>query len=77
MLNFKLIGSKITEIRKRNNMTQDDVAEKLFMSRQVISKWENGIALPSIETLLDLCEVLHTTFDEILCLNNKEEKTNE
>ena len=77
MLNFKLIGSKITEIRKRNNMTQDDVAEKLFMSRQVVSKWENGITLPSIETLLDLCEVLNTTFDEVLCLNNKEEKTND
>lgn len=77
MLDFKLIGSKITEIRKRNNMTQDDVAEKLFMSRQVISKWENGISLPSIEALLDLCEVLNTTFDEVLCLNNKEDNNND
>ena len=77
MLDVKAVGAKISQIRKRNKMTQDDVAQKLFMSRQVVSKWENGIALPSIETLIDLCELLNTTFDEILCLNNKERHNNE
>lgn len=76
MLDLNKIGRKIIELRKLNNMTQDDVAKKLFISRQLISKWENGSGLPTIEMLLDLCDILNTTFDEILCLE-KDEGRNE
>ena len=42
MIDFVKVGSKITKCREELNLTQKDVAEKLFVSRQLVSKWENG-----------------------------------
>ena len=75
MLDLNKIGQKIIELRKKNHLTQDDVASKLYVSRQLVSKWENGSSLPTIEMLLDLCDVLDTTFDVVLCLNKNEGRT--
>ena len=72
MLDINKISKKMICIRKENNMTQDDVAEKLFISRQLVSKWENGNALPSIDMLLNLCDLYHTTFNVILCLDDED-----
>ncbi|MBR0442128.1 MAG: helix-turn-helix transcriptional regulator [Firmicutes bacterium] len=47
-------------------MTQKDLAEKLSISFQAVSKWENGDALPDTGILLDLCDVLNTTADKLL-----------
>jgi transcriptional regulator with XRE-family HTH domain len=41
----------IIDIRKRNNLSQEGIAEKLFVTRQAVSRWENGETTPSIETL--------------------------
>lgn len=71
MIDFVNVGKKISNFRKLNNLTQDDLADKLFVTRQALSKWENGISLPSIEILLQLAEIFNTTFDEILCLNEE------
>lgn len=38
------LGKRITEIRKQNNMTQEDLAEKFHVTRQTISNWENGVS---------------------------------
>ena len=52
-------------------LTQDDLAEKLYVSRQLVSKWENGTGVPSIDVLLDLAKLFHITFEELLCLNDE------
>ncbi len=70
MLNLRKIGARIASYRKANGMTQDDLAEALFLSRQSVSKWEKGIAAPSIENLIMLTELFHTTFEDLLCLDH-------
>ena len=48
------IGEKIVNLRKENNLTQDELANKLNVSRQSISKWESGLSLPEISNLKSL-----------------------
>lgn len=74
MIDFVKVGLKITKYRKEKNFTQDDLADKLYVSRQLVSKWENGTGVPSIDTILDMCKLFQITFEELLCL---EEETSE
>lgn len=60
------IGQYIQHLRKTAGMTQKELAEKLNISFQAVSKWENGDTLPDTGILLDLCDVLHTTADKLL-----------
>ncbi|MBQ6545199.1 MAG: helix-turn-helix transcriptional regulator [Lachnospiraceae bacterium] len=60
------IGQYIQHLRKAAGMTQKDLAEKLNLSFQAISKWENGDTLPDTGILLDLCDILNTTADKLL-----------
>ncbi len=61
-----LIGHYIKYLRKTAGMTQKDLAEKLNVSFQAVSKWENGDTLPDTGILLDLCDTLNTTADKLL-----------
>lgn len=61
-----LIGQYIKYLRKAAGMTQKDLAEKLNVSFQAVSKWENGDTLPDTGILLDLCDTLNTTADKLL-----------
>lgn len=60
------LSEKITELRKANAMTQEDLAELCNVSRQSISKWEADIALPETEKLLTLGEIFHVSMDVLL-----------
>ena len=60
------IGGYIQHLRKAAGMTQRELAEKLGISFQAVSKWENGDALPDTGLLLELCDVLNTTADKLL-----------
>ena len=60
------IGHYIQQLRKSAGMTQKELAEKLNISFQAVSKWENGDALPDTGLLLDLCDILNTTADKLL-----------
>lgn len=60
------LSEKITELRKVNGMTQEELASLCNVSRQSISKWEADIALPEIEKLLMLGETLHVSMDVLL-----------
>mgnify|MGYP000616476074 CR=1 FL=1 len=71
MIDFVKVGSKITKCREELNLTQKDVAEKLFVSRQLVSKWENGLGIPSIDVLLELSLLFRVTFEELLCLDEE------
>lgn len=69
------IGEKISQMRKQNNMTQKDLAEKLNVSDKVISKWETGKCLPDVETMLKLSKVLDVSISELYECVEKSEKT--
>lgn len=71
MIDFVKVGSKITKYRKEQNLTQHDLAEKLFVTRQLVSKWENGTGVPSIDVLLELCKLFQISFEELLCLDDE------
>ena len=49
----------LLDIRKKNNFTQDEMADKLYVTRQAVSRWENGETMPSIDTL----KAISTTFE--------------
>ena len=60
------IGRYIQNLRKAAGMTQKELAEKLNISFQAVSKWETGESLPDTGVLLDLCDILNTTADKLL-----------
>lgn len=60
------IGLKIKQKRKEYNLTQEEVADKLGVSRQTVSKWENDRSLPDIHSMLLFCEMFDTSLDELL-----------
>lgn len=61
----KTIGKKLYDLRKQSGFTQDYVAEKLGVSAQAVSKWENDIACPDIMTLPNIAELYCITIDEL------------
>lgn len=60
------IGGKIQELRKLSGMTQEQLAEKLNLSRQTISKWESDGTLPDLESVLKICRIFHISLDDLL-----------
>ncbi|MBD5135013.1 MAG: phosphoribosylformylglycinamidine cyclo-ligase [Lachnospiraceae bacterium] len=72
MLNSVKVGNFIMNKRRELGMTQQQLAEKLNISFQAVSKWETGITFPNIEILYDLAIALDVTVDEILAGNQKE-----
>lgn len=72
MLNSIKVGNFIMNKRKELGMTQQQLADKLKVSFQAVSKWENGITYPNIEILYELAIALNVTVDEILVGSEKE-----
>ena len=73
------IGKFIAECRKKNNLTQMQLAEKLNITDRAISKWENGKTMPDSSIMLDLCKELKISVNELLsgemiCMESKNEK---
>ena len=60
------LSEKIQKLRKEHNMTQEQFAEKLFVSRTAVSKWETGRGMPSMESLQMIAKLFHITLDELL-----------
>lgn len=60
------IGNRIAKFRKARGMTQEDLAEKLGVSSQAVSKWENDVSCPDIGLLPKLAATLGVTTDELL-----------
>ncbi len=59
-------GQKLKEIRKNEGLSQEQLAEKIGVSRQAITKWETGRGLPDIENMMILAEIFKTTLDELV-----------
>ena len=60
------IGKFIAEQRKKNHLTQAQLAEKLNITDRAVSKWENGRAMPDSSIMLDLCSELKISVNELL-----------
>ena len=60
------IGEFISSQRRKNNLTQAALAEKLGITDRAVSKWERGKGLPDASLMLDLCEILGITVNELL-----------
>lgn len=56
----------LSALRKSKNLSQEEIADRLGVSRQAISKWENGQALPETANVMKLCEILEVTPNELL-----------
>ena len=61
------IGKFISERRKEVNLTQMQLAEKLGITDRAVSKWETGKAMPDSSIMLDLCELLNISVNDLLC----------
>ena len=61
------IGKFIAECRKKTNLTQMQLAEKLNITDRAISKWETGKSLPDSSIMLELCDVLGISVNDLLC----------
>lgn len=59
-------GKFIKYLRESHNMTQEELADKIFLTRKVVSKWETGRSVPSIDTLTLLSEILDVSFEELI-----------
>lgn len=59
-------SKKLKEIRKNEGLSQDQLAEKIGVSRQAITKWETGKGLPDVENMVIIAEIFKTTLDELL-----------
>lgn len=71
----KTTGEIISSIRREKGLTQKDLAEKLNVTDKAVSKWERDIALPDINTLPKLAEILNITIEELIAA--KPQKTND
>ena len=58
---------KLVELRKSKGLTQEELAEALFVSRTAISKWESGRGYPSIDSLKEISHYFSVTIDELIC----------
>ncbi|MDE5932333.1 MAG: helix-turn-helix domain-containing protein [Lachnospiraceae bacterium] len=65
-MNMNIISKYLQFLRKSHNYTQDDLAEKLGISRQAVSKWETGTAIPDLEILLKISKLYDITINDIL-----------
>ncbi len=60
------LSENLPYLRTRQNMTQEQLAEQLDVSRQSVSKWESGASYPEMETILKLCDIFHIDMDTLL-----------
>ena len=75
-------SEKLQALRKASHLTQEQLAEQLFVSRTAVSKWETGKGTPNIDSLKAIARLFHITIDELLsgeellCLAETENQNN-
>lgn len=66
VIDTRVVGAYISELRRDADMTQAEMANRLNVTHQAVSKWENGLALPDVQTLVDLAQLFGVSVDRIL-----------
>lgn len=59
-------GENLQYLRKQKEITQEQLAEQLEVSRQSVSKWESGQSFPEMEKLLQICNMFHCNMDTLM-----------
>ena len=72
MIDFVKVGNRIQNLRKNSDLSQESLAEQLFITRQALSKWENGTSIPSIDSLLEISKIFNVSFEYLLCLGEED-----
>lgn len=75
-MNQEKIGSFIKKIRKDNNLTQKELADKLGVTYQAVSKWENGLNIPDIGIIKEISKMYNIEIDELLSGEKKKKRKN-
>lgn len=80
-MNIDKIGPFICELRKKSDLTQEQLAALVHIGREAVSKWERGITIPDVDSLQKLSEIFNVTINELLSgqkinAQNKEEINN-
>lgn len=70
------LPDNLKRIRKENNLSQEQLAEKLGVSRQAVSKWESGQSYPEMDKVLTICKLFNYNIDELMNENVKEVSQN-
>ena len=66
-----MISNQLKNLRKRKKMSQNALAEKLFVSQQAVAKWEKNISTPNPDMLIKIAEVFDVTVDYLLGLSDE------
>lgn len=69
------LSNKIYEMRKAHGLSQEQLAEKLGVSRQSVSKWESGESIPELERLVEISKIFNVTTDYLLKESEVDELT--
>ena len=59
-------SDNLKKLRKDMNLSQEDLADKLGVSRQSISKWESGVVYPEMDKMVQLCKIFNLSMDDLL-----------
>ena len=76
-MDLNKIGKFIADSRKEKNLTQEQLAEKLYITDRAVSKWERGLSLPDADKMLELCSILDINVNELLIGEKIDMKDNE
>ncbi|MFA6861102.1 MAG: helix-turn-helix transcriptional regulator [Bacilli bacterium] len=68
MLSSVKVGNRIRTLREEKKLTQEELAGKVFVTRQAISSWEKGQSFPDIDNVVSLCEIFQVSLEDLLCL---------
>ena len=63
---METFGQRFQRLRKAKNLTQEDIASKIGITAQSVSKWENDLSAPDINILLELADILGVSVEELL-----------
>ena len=69
-----MLSENLQTLRKLNQMTQEEVAEKIGVSRQALAKWENGETIPDIERCMQLADLYQVSLDDLAGYSEKRTK---
>lgn len=61
-----IFSEQLKKLRQEKHLSQENLAEQLFISRQAISKWENGDTTPDLDNLIKISEILGASLDELV-----------
>ena len=66
------LADNLKKIRKDNNLSQEQLAEKLNVSRQSVSKWESGLSYPEMDKVIQICNLFNLNINELINENISE-----